>query len=70
MIPEPEAYILQKLIINPLRANEEKREKDMRGVDMLLRHIKRDRLRQIYDNLPKKDRRVVDSVCDSNAIKI
>ena len=69
-VPEPEAYIIQKLIINPLRQTEEKREKDMRAVDMLLRHINGDRLRQIYDNLPKKDRRVVDSVCDSNAIKI
>ena len=69
-VPEPEAYIIQKLIINPLRTSDEKREKDMRGVDILLRHINRDRLRQIYDNLPKKDRQVVDDVCDSNAIKI
>ena len=69
MVPEPEAYIIQKLIINPIRATEEKREKDMRGVDVLLRHINGDRLRNIYDNLPKKDRRVVDVVCESNSIR-
>ena len=70
IVPEPEAYIIQKLIINPLRATEEKREKDMRGVDILLRHINKDRLRKIYEDLTKKERRVVDSVCDKNSIRI
>ena len=52
-VPEPEAYILQKLFAYPTRKPEYKKEKDIQSVRELLRHIDVDRLKQIYSDIPK-----------------
>jgi len=67
-VPEPEAYVIHKIIINPQRASEYKQEKDIRSVEALLRHTNKDRLRQIFDELPKKEKLIVNTVCEKNTI--
>ena len=64
-VPEPEAYILQKLLTNPTRTPKSKQEKDIQAIRELLRHVNNDRLRQIYDELPKKSKKTIDSVCET-----
>jgi len=67
-VPEPEAYVIHKLIINPKRENADKKEKDIRSVESLLRHVDKDRLEQIYKDLTKKERITVNTVCDENVM--
>lgn len=62
-VPEPEAYILQKLLTNPTRTPESKKEKDIQAVRELLKHIEKDRVRQIFDKMPKRSQKNVDLVC-------
>jgi hypothetical protein len=61
-VPEPEAYILQKLLINPKRKQEDKKEKDIQAVKMLLGHVDMQRLIEIFDGMTEKEREIVDSV--------
>jgi len=53
IIPEPAAYILQKIIVNPHRMPVHKREKDIDAVRVLLTHIRqsecdRNRIKTIF----------------------
>ena len=58
-VPEPEAYILQKLFAYPTRKPEYKKEKDIQSVKELLRHINIDRLKRIYSDMPKKSQKTI-----------
>lgn len=69
-VPEPEIYILQKLLINPLRKSEDKKEKDMQSVRELLPYINGERLKYIFDRLSKKQQIVIKRVCKVNFIRI
>jgi len=55
--------VLQKLLTNPTRTPPNKKEKDMQSVQELLKYINKDRARQIFDVMPKKSQKVVESVC-------
>jgi len=67
-VPEPEVYILQKLLINPTRG-EYKKEKDMISIKELLPYVNTERLQTIYNNFYKKQQRVIDEVCEKNLIE-
>ena len=67
-VPEPEVYILQKLLTNPTRT-EDKKEKDIQAVRVLLRHVKMDRLRQIFDGMSKKEKRAVNDTKEKHFIE-
>ena len=69
-VPEPEAYILQKLLINNKRADKEKKEKDLQSVRRLLPHIDNKRIRDIFDKLFKKQQKAIDEVCAANFIEL
>ncbi|MDR0906801.1 MAG: nucleotidyltransferase domain-containing protein [Oscillospiraceae bacterium] len=74
-VPEPSAYVLQKLIINPNRTPDWKKEKDIDAVRELLSHIKnsehdRMRLRIIYDGLSTKNKKTVDKVCKEHWLEL
>jgi hypothetical protein len=69
IVPEPEAYVLQKLLTNPTRTPQDKREKDIQAVRGLLKHINKDRKHQIYDKMPKKSQKIVDFVCETYFIE-
>ena len=70
IVPEPEAYILQKLLINPKRKDVEKREKDMRSIQVLIPHISKDRINEILDNLTKKQQNTITDVCKDNFVTL
>jgi len=70
VVPEPEAYVLQKLLTNPTRTPESKKEKDMLAVRELLKHINKGRTCQIFDDMPKKSQKIVNSVCEAYFIDI
>ena len=70
VVPEPEAYILQKLLINPKRNDEEKREKDMRSIQGLMPYIQMKRIREILGELTKKQQKTIISVCAENFIAL
>ena len=62
-VPEPSAYILQKLLVNPQRT-EEKQQKDIAAIEYLLRHLDKygystERLREIFETLPPKQKNKV-----------
>ena len=61
-VPEPEAYILQKLSAYPTRKPEYKKEKDIQAVRELLQHIDLDRLKQILSTITKKAQKNVSAV--------
>lgn len=73
-IPTPEAYVLQKLIINDKR-KEEKQEKDVSAVKRLLPEIQNDdghykELIRLYDNCSKKEKASINKVCAENGLII
>ena len=68
-VPEPEAYILQKLLTNPNRVPPNKKEKDIQAVRELLKHISRHRICQIFDKLPVKNQKIITAVCEENYIE-
>ena len=70
IVPEPEAYILQKLVINPTRKPDEKREKDIMALRQLMKCVNKDRVQEIYSELSKKEKRIIDVVSSANAIAI
>ena len=58
-IPEPEAYVLQKILASRKRANEDKRAKDLDtafsiGELCMQDHKRRRRMKAIFNDLPKK----------------
>ena len=70
IVPEPEAYVLQKLLTNPTRTPASKKEKDIQAVRALLKYVNKDRICQIFDEMPKKNQKTVDSVCKEYYIEI
>ena len=68
-VPEPEAYIVQKLLANPDRS-EGKQEKDIQAIRELLKYIDKDKLHNIIDKLVKKQQEKIKKVCKDNFIKI
>jgi len=67
IVPEPEAYILQKLLINPKRSND-KKDKDMQSIRGMLEHVDKDRMHDILSGLNKKQLRTIKTVCEQNAV--
>jgi len=62
-IPTPQAYLLQKIIINEHRKN--KAEKDYLGIENLMENIKKSKaelqkLKDLYTTLTKKQKKVID----------
>jgi hypothetical protein len=58
-VPEPEAYILQKLLTNPTRTPEYKKEKDIQAVRVLLSYVAKERIQHIFDRMSKNERKTV-----------
>ena len=69
-VPEPEVYILQKLIINSKRLKPDKREKDLQSIRRLLPYVNRERIREIYSELTKKQQKAINESCEANFIEI
>jgi hypothetical protein len=74
-IPEPAAYVLQKLLASPTRSPVYKREKDINAVRELLVHIKQstndaERIKTILSELPPKAQRTIHGVCQANYIDL
>jgi hypothetical protein len=69
IVPEPEAYVLQKLLTNPTRTPVDKKEKDIQAVRELLKHIDSNRVRQIFGEMPKRSQSTVVSVCGTYFIE-
>jgi len=68
-VPEPEAYVLQKLLINPKRKNEDKRNKDMQSIINLMDYVNRDRLKDIFNRMFKKEQKIVSRVMQEHHIE-
>lgn len=66
-VPEPEAYVLQKIFANPDRS-EEKQEKDLQSVEILSDLINVDRLNLIYSELTKKQQKAIMDVCKTKGL--
>lgn len=75
LVPLPEAYILNKLVINN-RRQEMKQKKDLMSIEELLPFIKGSeqnfaKLKEIYENgLTRKERALVDVTCKTNLIRL
>ena len=70
IVPEPEAYILQKLLTNPTRLPASKKEKDIMAVRELLTYINKDRTNKIFNELPQKSKKTIISVCKDHYIDL
>ena len=73
-VPEPAAYVLQKLYTNHTRT-EIKKEKDIRAVRELLKHIKSSpndnaRLEIIFNNLHKNHQKIILDTINKNYIEL
>ena len=68
IVPEPEAYLLQKLLTNPTRTPASKKEKDIQAVHTLLKYANNDRIHQIFDGMSKKSKKIVARVCEEHFI--
>lgn len=74
-VPEPAAYVLQKLLTNPKRTPVYKKEKDIDAVRVLLVHIKQSehdigRIEFILNGLTPKIQRTIENVCKENYIDL
>ena len=74
-VPEPAAYVLQKLLANPTRQPVHKKDKDISAVRALLVHIKKSetedrRIRIILNELTPKARKIIDDVCKNSLIEL
>jgi len=74
IVPEPAAYVLQKLYTNPTR-RVDKQEKDIRAIRKLLPHIKlsetdHSRLKIIFNSLHKNHREIILKTCEKNFIEL
>lgn len=68
-VPAPQAYLLQKIIINEQR--KQKAEKDYLGIENLLDNIKRSslelqKLKDLYNSLTKKQKKIIDRFLELN----
>jgi hypothetical protein len=67
IVPEPEAYILQKLFINPKRGSD-KRDKDMQSIRSMLEHVDKDRTHDILARLNNRQIQTIKTVCEQNVV--
>jgi hypothetical protein len=75
LLPEPAAYVIQKILTNPVRTPKYKRENDILSVEELLIHIKKSKYHQgvledVYGSLSKKQLEVVSKVTKENYIEL
>jgi len=74
-VPEPAAYVLQKLLANLSRTPTYKRKKDIDAVRAILVHIKQSvpdagRISAIFEKLTPKAQRTIEGVCKENYIEL
>jgi hypothetical protein len=69
-VPELEAYILQKLLINPTRSPEHKKEKDVQTVRELIGYVDGERMRQIFQKMSGKEQRTVTETSKKHFIEL
>ena len=72
-MPIPQAYLLQKIIINNQRKN--KAQKDYLGIENLLENIKHSdsesqRLIDLYVTLTKKQKNIIDKFLKDNILEL
>jgi hypothetical protein len=72
-VPEPSAYVIQKILTNPVREPAEKKAKDIAAVKELLYHIEKStehkiKLKEVYLKLSAKQLKTVKQVCAENQI--
>lgn len=63
-VPQPEAYVIHKMIINHERGV--KAEKDKESILGLIPYLKFDRFHELYQSLSEKERRTVDQFISLN----
>lgn len=73
IIPEPSAYLIQKILTNPDREPQEKRAKDIVAVKELLYHIEKStehktKFSEVYKTLSVKQLKIIKQVCEENQI--
>jgi len=72
-VPTPQAYLLQKIIINKQRKN--KAQKDYLGIENLLENIKSSvpesrKLKDLYATLTKKQKNIIDIFLKENLLEL
>lgn len=67
-IPEPEAFVLHKMIINSER--KEKMEKDQIVINKIYPHLDKDKFKSIYQSLAKKECKAVDQYIEKFIIPV
>jgi hypothetical protein len=72
-VPSPQAYLLQKIIINKQR--KQKADKDFLGIENLLDNIKKSdielkKLLTLYNSLTKKQKKIIDLFLSKNLLEI
>ena len=67
IVPEPEAYVLHKIIINDQRGR--KAEKDRNAIFNLLPHLDKERIETLYNTLTAKEKRLVIKFFEENDAK-
>lgn len=74
-VPEPAAYVIQKILTNPDREPPEKKAKDIIAIKELVYHIKKseyhsEKLKDVFDSLSVKQRKIIKTVCNENNIEL
>ncbi len=74
-VPEPSAYIIQKILTNPTRIPKYKQKKDINAVEELLIHVNgtpyhKNKLKEIYNSLSKKQLKTVEMVLHENHLEL
>jgi hypothetical protein len=74
-LPEPEVFVLQKMLISQKRKNKEKSDKDILAAknigELCLRDSKRrKRLKEIYQNFPAKWQKTILNISESISTEI
>ena len=73
IIPEPSAYVIQKILTNTDREPREKRAKDIVAVKEILYHIEKSaehktKFSEVYKTLSVKQLKIIRQVCEENQI--
>ena len=69
-VPEPEAYIVQKLLINSTRVPKSKQDKDIQAIRELLNYANKKRVREIFADRPEKEQKIIKETADKHFIEI
>jgi len=70
LVPEPEIYILHKTLISSKRLKHEKREKDIQSARELLPYINKERMRNMFDKLPKKQQKAIEENREKHYLRL